>query len=118
MCSPHSEAEPLQSETIFDERLRQREREEELTRHEVSQPETGGGWGDRAQMATEGFSLRPGFIFWTAAGENVTNMALPSLRTKESSKDRTVKMYLISTKTAAYGFHAMMITNTAIFMLM
>lgn len=61
MCSPHSEAVPLHSETIFGERLRQRGRERELTRHEVSQPETG---GNRAQMATTAFSLRPGFYLF------------------------------------------------------
>lgn len=53
MCSPHSETVPLQSETIFSERLKERE----LTRHEVSQPETGGTDGNQGFLFTAGFYL-------------------------------------------------------------
>lgn len=90
MCSPHSETMPLQSETIFGERLRERE----LTRHEVSQPET--GWGGGA--STDG---KQGFLFMVQVlsfglqpYKTAEITRLWSRGTKESGEDGTLKTYL------------------------
>lgn len=103
-CAPLTlKPRPLQSGTIFGESLRQtREGERELTRHEVSQPESG-GWG--VEPSTDG---NRGFLL-TARVHLVGIRQEKMSKMWESSKDGSVKC----TKSA--GFHVMRMANMAIF---
>lgn len=77
----------------------------------MSQPETGGG--KPSTDGNQGFVSTASFYLSGLQEKNGRNMAFLSRRTKESSKDGSLKTCLISTKTAACGFSVITITNTA-----